>query len=318
MIFGFFKKKKVLFIELNSHLAHASIVENKKSKATLLERVSSPNPFYKDGVIRDQNAFSQSIHILLSKLPSQDWGTVIIGIDSAYLRYVKLSYSNFSDDLTDTLRSLKSGGGGSKLVYSQEAGSEIALITMPTLMLSRIYNGLELAGLPATRFVPTECFKALNYERQNSVLGQQTLILNLGFRSTSITVVKDNFLIDHKSWNLGLENLALAVSKKCEVEIDYAKVMLKDIYMFENDEREWTSYGNKHFNKKETASIIQVCCKAFLKKILTRDHVNSDRALLFGGAADIPGFDLLAQQFIDNTVAIKGSNYLSCEQFLFI
>lgn len=306
MLFGLFSRKKVLLLELGNYITKASVLEHVRNKVEVIDHASLVNPFFRNGIIRNKSAFIECISTLLAKLNSRNWREVIVGFDSSYISYNSFELS--SDDASDemVLRQISALMPNSKVMYHATQDRKVSTLSIQRNFLDKLYAYLELAEVHVTKFVPIKYFYAMSQLRNNDPA--LTMVVNLGYKSTNISVFKDDFLVSYKTVPLGVENVVFAISEKCGLFVDDAKLIIKEISLFETDEREWVSYHDKHFNKKHMSGLLNFYMRALVRKIISRDYNYVTDALLTGWATNINGIVQVFEKFIPNVAVTKDND----------
>lgn len=291
-----------LLIELGNCISRASIWQNKGDFYTMIKETEAENPFFRDGVIRKKGQFIEVLQLLLRSLDGERYSNIVIGLDSSYISYnsfeIKSGNKIVSKNEDALLSHLNTYNPDHKLIHLGVRENRVACLSIPRNLLDKIYLVFSQMNLSINKFIP------INYLRSAALFNLCTnkvcMVIDIGYRATSISVFEENFLINYKTVPFGIEHVVFAVAQKNAISVNDARVMLGEIPLFGCDERDWISYDGKYFRMDKVSELLNFYITQLARKLVDRDYCYVNNAVLSGWAQKINGIDRVFKQFIPN------------------
>ena len=302
MFFGWFAKRYTLLVEIGNCMTYASIIQEKGRKFTLIEQVGVVTTSCKDGIIRNHSKFIGSLRELIKKLTINSWSKVIVGFDSTHIRSHWFNNIN-QKSIASILEHINSSN--EKVIFHTYHNGSLTALTMRRNMLTYLYNCFEEAGIEVHRFVPIKYYYAYYADQIHNEYKDILMVINLGYRSTNITVFNKGFPVSYKTTYLGVENVVLAIADKYKISMEDAKYTIKNTAIFSADSRQWINCGGVQINEKEIADNLFSCYQALIQKVLTKDITKISHAVLIGWATKLPEMENIFENFIPNPIHTK-------------
>ena len=178
-------------------------------------------------------------------------------------------------------------------------------MSIPQNILDVIYSVLIQLNLKVNKFVSSNYLDAHSSLEHNKE--KLSMVFNLGYRSTTVSIFDGNFLIDYKTLVCGVEQVVLALATKSAISIEDARLALKEVPLFGADERDWVSYSGKYFRLDKISSMINFYIIQMAYKILDKDYFYVNDLILTGWCREIKGIDGVFKRFATNVTVVPDS-----------
>ena len=306
LFFKHFAPKKTLLLELGNCLSKGSIWTG--ANCEVLKQVELENPFFRNGIIKNKSQFIAVIHQLVKDLEGMNWSNLLVGIDSSQLIYSSFEVKSGHPTEESLLIHLNNHNPGHKLLHLSIQENRVACLSIPTGLLDKIYGSLGQINLWANKFIP------INYMYASQLLNYRTepvsMIVDLGYRGTTISVFDGDFLISYKTLTFGIEHLVMALVEKNSISIDDARMVIKEIPLFGADERDWASYNGKYFRVDKLSEMLNFYLRQLVRKIVDREYTYVNDAVLTGWFRHIKGVERLFEKFIQSVTVVPNQERL--------
>jgi cell division ATPase FtsA len=312
MLFGWFTKKYTLLVEIGNYMTYATVVQERVNQLSIVEQVGVVTFSCKDGVIRNSKEFVSSLKELVGKLNIKSWNKVVVGFDSSHIKchgFSNISLKNKEVILEEIALSFPN----QKVVFQLCQEELLTVLTMQRNLLTHLYNCFEEAGIQVNSFIPIKYYYAAYIEQIHNEYKDILMVINLGYRSTNITVFTKGFPISYRTIYLGVENVVLAIADKCQISIEDAKSIIKTTPVLTSDTRQWINCSGSQLNQKQVADALYIYYCALIQKILHKDLAKVSHAVLIGWSNQIPDIEDLFSGFIPNVLTAKEAD-LRCMQ----
>jgi Tfp pilus assembly PilM family ATPase len=296
----FWKTNNLVFIELGNFYVKSSCVQKKLNKCEVISQVILPNISYKDGVIRDKECFASTISQAV-KQHGCDYKSIVVGLNSSYI-----IHNGFESKQNVCLEHLNSLIPDNKIIHHKTYANQISTLSIHRTLLNKIYSNFQSLSTVPIKFIATSYLEALPIKKDG-----MTLIINIGYRSTTATVFDGDFLIFYKTLSLGIENLLIPIKQKFDISILDSIDLIKNINLNNPDNRQWATCGDKSFNSEKVVDVISFYLEAFINKILQNNiGSNAKNVIISGWGTLIQGADLIFKKYLNNVNIAPHLNYL--------
>lgn len=289
------------------------MIEKKFNKSKVINQLSLPNLSYKNGMVRNNESFVETIDEILTQ-HNHAYDSIVIGINSPYI-----SHDIFESKRKCNLDQLHEMMPDSKIIHHKNYNQQVATLSVQRNWLAKIYANFEKISSKPVSFVSTDYLKALMVKK-----GEITMVLDIGYRSTSISIFDHDFLLFYKNLTIGIESLLIALSHKLEVSLIESIGLLKKVDLSRRDSREWIECGGKNFNSERVAETVSFYLEAFTNKILQNNLNSHDKVktcIITGWGSMIKGGETVFNRYLKNVEISPESEqlegYMKIKDYLF-
>jgi Tfp pilus assembly PilM family ATPase len=275
-VLSWFIKKEVLFLELGNCSVKATIFRTGRNSASILQERSFKIEQYYNGRIRNRSNFIKEIQSGFHELTLPE--DILIGIDSSHLNYKCFQFekSHQKDEITSKIESEQNR----KIIYSGFHKNKVAVLLINKPILEDLESALKEAGINACRFVASRAFTEGS--------GLRTVV-DIGYRSTNISVFQDDFPLSYKTVEIGMERILMSIAEKFAISLEDAKVALQEAELSQKEKTRWLSPRESYMNKCHISTFSRLYLEAFLQKVLNGNNFGLENIQLTGWANKISG-----------------------------
>jgi hypothetical protein len=290
-------------VELGNSLLRATIVDTYGNSCTVVHESEVGNPFFHNGLIKNQKHFVESLKELMHFVSGYRWSNTTVGIDCSQIVYSCFRLDTHTNLDASLLHYKSMHYPNHKLLETVINGQDIASLSIPSAMLDKIYEAFNSIGINVNRFVPLRYIEAADLMRRGSF--EKCMVLNIGYCASNICVFNSGFLTSYKTVRNGIEQVVSELVVEYNVTPEEAVSMILNTPLFPADTREWNMYNGRHFRMDRLSESVRSNLTKLLFKILNRDSYDANHLILTGWADKIHRINELVSMKLDKLEIIN-------------